>query len=533
MSTADANLYAAIDAVAAAAGERAAWVVPGQATWSFAALRRGAAAQGRALRAAGVRPGDRVLVQAEKSPQFLLLYLGCLHAGAVFVPLNTAYTEAELRYFALDCEPRLLVCDPAKAAALGAVAAACGARLCTLAADGGGSWSEAVAAGADATDAGAGAGDAARGTAAAAARADTRADCWEPRAAEDLAAIVYTSGTTGRSKGAMLTHANLESNARSLVALWRFTAGDVLLHALPVYHVHGLFIATHCALLAGATTRLLPKFDAATVATLLPQSTVFMGVPTYYVRLLDDPAFGRDTVRGMRVFICGSAPLLPATFEEFTRRTGHRILERYGMSEAGMITSNPYDGERIAGSVGYALPGVALRVAGPDGVELPRGAAGVLEIRGPNLFKGYWRMPEKTAEEFRPDGFFITGDVATMAGDGRVAIVGRAKDLVISGGFNIYPKEIELEIDALPGVVESAVIGVPHPDFGEGVVAVVARATGAALTEADVQAALAGRLARFKQPKRVYFVDDLPRNAMGKVQKARLREQYAATFTAT
>jgi malonyl-CoA/methylmalonyl-CoA synthetase len=503
------NFHDALDAVAATRGEAPCWFVPGRGEWSHAAVRRGVAQQAQALRDAGVQPGDRVLVQAEKSPEFLLLYLGCLRAGAVFVPLNTAYTEAELRHFALDSQPRLVICEPARAARVGAVAAAAGASLRTLDAAGIGTWMDAVAA---------------------AARSDAAPLPATPRGPADLAAIVYTSGTTGRSKGAMLTHGNLESNARALLELWRFGADDVLLHALPIYHVHGLFIATHCALLAGATTLLLPRFDAAAVLELMPRATVLMGVPTYYTRLLEDARLDRERARGIRVFICGSAPLLPATFEEFARRTGHRILERYGMSEAGMITSNPYDGERLPGSVGFALPGVQLRVAGPDGAELPRGAVGVLEIRGPNLFRGYWRMPEKTAEEFRADGFFITGDVATMDAAGRVAIVGRARDLVISGGFNIYPKEIELEIDALPGVVESAVIGVPHPDLGEGVVAVIATQPGAALAEREVLAALRDRLAKFKQPKRVYFVADLPRNAMGKVQKARLREQYAAAF---
>jgi malonyl-CoA/methylmalonyl-CoA synthetase len=503
----DASLYRAIDAAARAAGARPCWIVPGRGRWSFEDLRVGAARHGAALRAAGVRPGDRVLLQAGKSPEFLLLYLGCLHAGAVFVPLNTAYTPNEVRHFALDCEPRVMVADPDRFEVLAPVAEACGARLFGLDAAGAGSWSEAVAAVGDAGLPG-----------------------HVPRSGDDLAAIVYTSGTTGRSKGAMLSHGNLESNARTLVALWRFHAEDVLLHALPVYHVHGLFIATHCALLAGAATRLLPRFDVGQVLDGLPHSTAFMGVPTYYVRLLEDARFDRDTVRRVRVFICGSAPLLPGTFAEFERRTGQRILERYGMSEAGMITSNPYEGERLAGSVGFALPGVEVRVAGPDGRELARGATGVLEIRGPNLFKGYWRMPAKTAEEFRADGFFVTGDVATQDESGRVSIVGRAKDLVISGGFNVYPKEIELEIDALPGVAESAVIGVPHPDLGEAVVAVVARAPGAMPAEGDVLTALRGRLAGFKQPKRVFFVDDLPRNAMGKVQKAHLREQYAESF---
>jgi malonyl-CoA/methylmalonyl-CoA synthetase len=516
------NFYASLERVARARAAAPCWSVPGRGVLSYDGLRAQVAGQARALRAAGVQPGDRVLVQAEKSPEFLLLYLACLHAGAVFVPLNTAYTEAELRYFALDSQPRLLVCDPVRAARLAAVAQACGAQLSTLDAAGGGSWTQAVAAVPE-TDPSAPA-----AAAVATARADD--DAPVPRASDDLAAIVYTSGTTGRSKGAMLTHGNLEANARTLVALWRFSAADVLLHALPVYHVHGLFIATHCALLAGARVELLPRFDIPTVLALLPQSTVFMGVPTYYTRLLEDARLDRAAAGSMRLFLCGSAPLLPATFEAFARRTGHRILERYGMSEAGMITSNPYDGERVAGSVGFALPDVQVRVAGPEGGELPRGTVGVLEIRGPNLFKGYWRMPEKTAGEFRAGGWFVTGDVATMDDTGRIAIVGRAKDLVISGGFNIYPKEIELEIDALPGVLESAVIGVPHPDFGEGVVAVVATPPGSSLSEDQVLAALRERLARFKQPKRVYFVADLPRNAMGKVQKAQLREQYASTF---
>jgi malonyl-CoA/methylmalonyl-CoA synthetase len=506
------NFYASLERVARARGAAACWAVPGRGAWSYDQLGEQVAWHSRALRATGVQPGDRVLVQAEKSPQFLLLYLACLHAGAVFVPLNTAYTEAELRHFALDSQPRLMVCDPARAARLANVAQDCGARLLTLDAAGAGSWMAAVAAGS-------GDGPARPG-----------GDAPTPRTSDDLAAIVYTSGTTGRSKGAMLTHGNLEANARTLVASWRFTADDVLLHALPVYHVHGLFIATHCALLVGARTILLPRFEAATVLALLPESTVFMGVPTYYTRLLEDARLDREMVIRMRLFLCGSAPLLPSTFDEFTHRTGHRILERYGMSEAGMITSNPYDGERIAGSVGFALPDVQVRVADPDGAELPRDTVGVLEMRGPNLFKGYWRMPGKTAEEFRAGGWFITADLATMDSTGRVTIVGRARDLVISGGFNVYPKEIELEIDALPGVIESAVIGVPHPDFGEGVVAVVARQPGSALTEAGVLAALRERLARFKQPKRVCFVDDLPRNAMGKVQKTLLREQYAGTF---
>jgi malonyl-CoA/methylmalonyl-CoA synthetase len=345
-------------------------------------------------------------------------------------------------------------------------------------------------------------------------------------AADDLAAILYTSGTTGLSKGAMLSHANLASNAQVLHDYWHWQHDDVLLHALPIFHVHGLFVALHCALLGGSRLIFLPRFDADEVIARLPEATVLMGVPTFYTRLLERADFTRELCAGMRLFISGSAPLLADTHREFEARTGHRILERYGMTEAGMITSNPYDGERIAGTVGFALPGVSARVADDQGAERPRGEAGVLEIQGPNVFQGYWQMPEKSAEEFRPDGWFITGDIAVMADDGRVSIVGRAKDLIISGGFNVYPKEIESQIDELPGVRESAVIGVPHADFGEGVVAVVVADGSSGLTEQSVVEALKDRLARFKQPKRVYIVDELPRNTMGKVQKNVLRDVY-------
>ena len=496
------SLYARIDAVAAARGALDCWVVPGRHSWSFDDLRDGAARYDSALRSLGALPGDRVLVQVEKSPEALLLYLGCLRAGAVYVPLNTAYTAAEVRYFANDAQPRIIVCNPAREPQMQAVSATLPAnKLVTLDSHGGGTLAN---------------------------RASISASGVSivPRETADLAAILYTSGTTGRSKGAMLSHQNLTSNAETLLRLWNFSTADVLLHALPIYHVHGLFVATHCALLSGATTILLPKLDMPQVLSALPRATVLMGVPTYYTRLLAEPNFNRRLLPNMRVFICGSAPLLPATFQEFEQRTGHLILERYGMTEAGMIASNPYAGDRVAGTVGFALPGVQLRVADDNGLELPRGSAGVLEVRGPNVFGGYWRNPDKTASEFRAEGWFITGDIAVLDAESRVSIVGRAKDLIISGGFNVYPKEIELEIDSLPGVVESAVIGAAHADLGEAVIAVVACAPGHSLTERSILDALNGRLAGFKQPKRVFFVDDLPRNAMGKVQKAHLRETY-------
>ena len=458
-----------------------------------------------ALAALGARPGDRVVAQVEKSPAALALYGGCLRSGVVFCPLNTAYTPAETAYFIGDAEPALVVADPAAAPALREDADAAGARIETLDAAGAGSFADAMAA-------------------AATRHAPT------PRLEDDLAAILYTSGTTGRSKGAMLTHRNLLSNAEALAEAWRFTARDVLLHALPIFHAHGLFVAVNVTLVAGGALLFLPRFDAGAVVAALPRATAMMGVPTFYTRLLAREDFTRDAAAHVRLFVSGSAPLLPETHDAFAARTGHRILERYGMTETGMNTSNPYDGHRRAGSVGPALPGVELRVADPEtGRVLGPGEIGVLEVRGPNVFKGYWRMPDKTAEEFRTDGFFVTGDLATIGADGYVEIVGRAKDLVITGGFNVYPREVEAAIDALPGVAESAVIGVPHPDFGEAVLAVAAPEAGAAPREADILGAL-GDLAKFKRPKRVVFVEALPRNAMGKVQKAELRRIYADAF---
>ncbi len=458
-----------------------------------------------ALAGLGVRPGDRVIVQVEKSPEALALYGGCLRLGAVFTPLNTAYTAAETEYFLGDAEPALAVVDPALAPALAAAAEAASIRVETLDAAGRGGFADAV--------------DAAPNTHAPV-----------PRLPDDLAAILYTSGTTGRSKGAMLTQRNLLSNAEALTEAWRFRARDVLLHALPIFHAHGLFVAINVTLLAGGALIFLPKFDTGAVIDALPRATAMMGVPTFYTRLLAREDFTRALCGHVRLFTSGSAPLLPETHAAFETRTGHRILERYGMTETGMNCSNPYDGHRRPGSVGPALPGVEVRVADPEtGRPLGAGEIGVLEVRGPNVFKGYWRMPEKTAEEFRADGFFVTGDLATIGEDGYVDIVGRAKDLIITGGFNVYPREVETAIDALPGVIESAVIAAPHPDFGEAVVAVVAAAPDALRDEAAVLAGL-GDLAKFKRPKRVLFRDALPRNAMGKVQKAALRAEVAGLF---
>ena len=423
----------------------------------------------------------------------MALYLGCLRVGAIFVPLNTAYTAAEVDYFINDSEPRLFVTRTARAAAADHVVVMGTTPDSPL-------WAEALAAEPDPAIA--------------------------PRIASDIAAILYTSGTTGRSKGAMLSHGNLTSNAHELNRLWGFTPDDVLLHALPVFHVHGLFIALHTAFLSAATTIFVPSFDAAQVKALLPKATVLMGVPTFYTRLLALPDFGAADCGSVRLFISGSAPMLAETHRQFEARTGQIVLERYGMTEAGIITSNPLDGERVAGTVGFPLPGVDLRIADEQGTPLPHDTPGVIEIKGPNVFGGYWRMPEKTAQEFRGGGWFITGDVAVQSPDGRVTIVGRAKDLIISGGYNIYPKEIESVLDAVAGVAETAVIGVPDPDFGESVVALVVAEKTLAPSLADLEACVREQLARFKHPRKIILVEDLPRNAMGKVQKNVLRDLY-------
>jgi malonyl-CoA/methylmalonyl-CoA synthetase len=454
----------------------------------------------------GVVPGDRVAVQVEKSWQNLALYLACVRAGAVFLPLNTAYQLAEIDYFLGDAEPSFVVCRPESEKSFHALCQELGkATVESLGTSGDGSLLQAAA--------------------------DAPIVPAAERGADDLAAILYTSGTTGRSKGAMLTHANLLSNAEVLKDYWRFSEKDVLLHALPIFHTHGLFVACNVVLVSGASMIFLPRFDADQFMSLMPKATSMMAVPTFYVRLLEHPGLTREATKHMRLFTSGSAPLLAETHRAFFERTGHAILERYGMTETNMNTSNPYDGDRLPGTVGFPLPGVEVRVVDAEsGEPLPDGEVGVLEVRGPNVFPGYWRMPEKTQAEFRPDGFFITGDVSKIDERGYVHIVGRAKDLVITGGYNVYPKEVETELDAIPGVAESAVIGVPHPDFGEGVTAVVVTEKGAKLSESQVIEALTERLAKFKQPKRVFFVDELPRNTMGKVQKNVLRETYAGTF---
>ena len=483
-------------------------ITPAGDTISYADLIALSGRFANVLVARGVKPGDRVAVQVEKSVPALVLYLATVRAGGVYLPLNTAYTLAELEYFIGDAEPSLVVCDPAKHSGIEQLASKVGAAVETLDAGGAGSFSDAA-------------------TGASEAFATVR------RARDDLAAILYTSGTTGRSKGAMLTHDNLVSNALTLKDVWRFTADDVLIHALPIYHTHGLFVASNVTLFSGASMIFLPRFDANEILGLMSRATALMGVPTFYIRLLLHPGLNKEVTAGMRLFVSGSAPLLAETHREWTARTSHAILERYGMTETNMNTSNPYDGDRLPGAVGLPLPGVSVRITNPEtGEELVQGEIGMIEVKGPNVFKGYWRMPEKTASEFRPDGFFITGDLGKLDERGYTHILGRGKDLVITGGFNVYPKEIEDEIDAIPGVFESAVIGVPHKDFGEGVTAVVVRSKEeASVDERTILAALDGRLAKFKLPKRVVFVDDLPRNAMGKVQKNVLREQFADLYT--
>ena len=500
MSANNANFFAQIVQRWESALDADALRMPGAATWTYGDLRTAANVMAARLRACGVQVGDRVLVQVDKSPENVALYLGTLQVGAVYVPLNTAYTGAEVEYFAGDASPRVIVCRPADLAVVSRVAGS--ATVHTLGSATDGSLLEL--------------------------QPEPETDI-AATSAEDLAAIVYTSGTTGRSKGAMLSHGNLASNAHMLVDFWGWRADDVLLHALPIYHVHGLFVALHCAFLTATPMIWLEKYEAHQVCELLADATVLMGVPTFYTRLLTLERFDRTACANMRLFISGSAPLTEATFHEFEERTGQRILERYGMSETLMNTSNPLDGERIGGTVGPALPGVEVRITDGDGTVLAAGEVGGIEVRGPNVFSGYWQMPEKTAEEFAEDGWFRTGDLGTMATDGRVSIVGRAKDLIISGGLNIYPKEIERILDTLDGVDESAVIGVPHPDFGEAVVAVLVGT--APPDEATVLAALQDRLARFKQPKRVMQTEVLPRNAMGKVQKNALRETFKDLFS--
>ncbi len=508
MAVMDRNLYTRLAALFPAATKAApfARLTDGRRL-TYADVENGSARFANALVKLGVKPGDRVAVQVEKSIEAVLLYLGTVRAGAVFLPLNTAYTPAEVAYFLKDAEPALFVCDPAKAEILSPVAEEAGARLETL-----GVRKKREKASGSLDRLGVSAGDQFKTVA---------------RADDDLAAILYTSGTTGRSKGAMLSHDNLVSNALTLTDLWQFSEDDVLLHALPVFHTHGLFTACNVVLAAGASMIFLPRFDLDLVIEALPQATVMMGVPTFYTRLLDDPRLVHKLVQEVRLFISGSAPLLPATHAAFLERTGHAVLERYGMTETSMNTSNPYEGDRRPGTVGLPLPGVDLRIADPEtGSPKKMSEIGVIEVKGPNVFKGYWRMPEKTAEEFH-DGWFRTGDLGLIDEAGYVHIVGRAKDLIISGGLNIYPKEIEIVLDACAGVLESAVIGVPHPDFGEAVIALVVPAPGKAPEAEKLSAALVQKLASFKQPKTLIFVEDLPRNAMGKVEKSKLRAQFS------
>ncbi|QBX99915.1 malonyl-CoA synthase [Rhodophyticola sp. CCM32] len=454
----------------------------------------------------GAKPGDRVAVQIAKSPDALAVYAACVQAGLVFLPLNTAYTSDEVSYFVENSEARILLCDGKNAEAYATIANATGVILETMNADGTGSF---------------------------ATRAKDMPETFATvgRDLDDLAAFLYTSGTTGRSKGAMLTQGNLLSNAQALAAEWQFTADDVLLHALPIFHTHGLFVATNISLLAGGKIIFLTRFDLDVMLDLMPQATTMMGVPTFYTRLLGDERFTRALAVHMRLFISGSAPLLAETHVQFEERTGHRILERYGMTETNMNTSNPYAGERRAGTVGFPLPGIEVKITDSNtGEALPVGEIGEIEVRGPNVFKGYWKMPEKTAEELRENGFFITGDLGRIDEDGYVHIVGRNKDLIISGGYNIYPKEIELVLDDQPGVLESATIGVPHPDFGETVVGVLVAEDGAEPDLEAIKASIGKSLARFKHPQRLMVVPELPRNTMGKVQKNVLRDQFSGLF---
>ncbi|HEU5082495.1 MAG TPA: AMP-binding protein [Acidimicrobiales bacterium] len=489
----DANPY--VELVAGHDPARPCLVLPDGATWSYGDLDDRSAALAGALSSRGVATGDRVVVQVDKSADGIALYLACLRLGAVFVPLNTAYTAQEVASFAADARPSLFIGRPGLEPPADVAATTLGT---------GGDGALAVLAD----------------------RCPPRHDT-VPREPDDWAAMLYTSGTTGRSKGAMLSCRNLVSNARALVDAWRFTPDDVLLHVLPVFHVHGLFVALHCALAVGAAVRLHARFDVDAVVDDLPRSSVLMGVPTHYHRLLAHPGLDADACAGMRLFTSGSAPLPAHEHEAFAARTGHRIVERYGMTETMILTSNPYDGERVAGTVGFALDGIELRVAAEDGTPVGPGEPGTVEVRGPNVFLGYWGMPEATAASTRADGWFVTGDVGSLDEEGRLTLAGRASDLIISGGYNVYPKEVELVVDQAPGVDESAVVGLPDPDLGEIVVAVVVPDdTAGGVDEAAVLAACEG-LARFKRPRRIVVVDELPRNAMGKVQKTVLREQLA------
>jgi malonyl-CoA/methylmalonyl-CoA synthetase len=503
------NLFAALRAAFPADLDGIAVETDEGLAYSWRDLERATAMLANLLASLKLPEGARIAVQVEKSVEAMLLYLATLRAGYVFLPLNTAYQKAEIEYFVANAEPSVVVCSPKNFGWVSKIAFASGTRhVFTLGEDRTGSLLE---------------------------RATHYSDrhTIAPKKDDDLAAILYTSGTTGRSKGAMLTHGNLLSNAEILKSYWGWREGDVLIHALPIFHVHGLFVALHGALLNGSKMLWFGKFDPRKVIEQLPRATVFMGVPTLYTRMLAEPTLSRQAARNMRLFISGSAPLLIETFNDWKQRTGHTILERYGMSETIMLTSNPYnakDGDRRGATVGFPLPGVGVRVLGDDGREVPAGEIGAIQVRGPNVFKGYWRMPEKTQEEFTADGWFKTGDVGKFDEDGYLTIVGRSKDLIISGGYNVYPAEIEGYLNELPGVAESAVVGVPHPDFGEVGVAVVIPKSGAQVDGERLIASLKSQLANFKIPKRCFVVAELPRNTMGKVQKNLLREQHKALF---
>ncbi len=472
--------------------------VPDGDDWSYAGIVDLSGRLANLLQSEGVEPGDRVAVQVAKSVQAIALYLATVRAGAVFLPLNTAYTRVEVGYFLEDAEPAVFVCDSSREPEFEGIEA----KIFSLDGDAGGSLMQA-------------------------ANLMSKEFANVERGPQDLAAILYTSGTTGLSKGAMLSHDNLLSNALTLVDYWRFTADDVLLHALPIFHTHGLFVATNIIMVCGGSMIFLPRFDVDAMIEQLPGATSLMGVPTFYTRLLADARFNRELVSHMRLFISGSAPMLAETHAQFEATTGHRIIERYGMTETNMNTSNPYDGERRAGSVGFALPGVEARITDPEnGAALAQGETGMIEVRGPNVFLGYWRKPEKTALDLRENGFFISGDMGKIDADGYLHILGREKDLVISGGYNIYPKQIETEIDALDGVIESAVFGIPDPDLGEVVAAAVVLDAGTQLDQDRLLVALRPMLARFKLPRKLVLLDELPRNAMGTVQKNLLRNRY-------
>lgn len=475
---------------------------------SYQALEERSAQLAQLFVSLGLQKGDRIAAQVAKSPMAILVYLASLRAGLIYLPLNTGYTESEMRYFIDDAEPRLLLCDPSQQSKMAALLAAANSSSALLTMDQLGAGSLAEAASDFSVE-------------------FATVDCDD----DDIAAILYTSGTTGQPKGAMLSHQNLAANALTLKAMWGWQSSDVLLHALPIFHVHGLFVACHCVLAAGASMIFLPSFDVAEVIEALPKATVMMGVPTFYTRLLADANFKRANCNNMRLFISGSAPLLASTHQAFFERTGQHILERYGMTETGMLVSNPLQGERRAGTVGFPLPEVMVRIVDSNNLSVSGEAIGSIQVKGPNVFKGYWRKPEKTAQEFTADGYFITGDQGFLSADGYIAIVGRAKDMVISGGFNVYPKEVELVLDKIDGVKESAVIGLPHVDFGEAVTAVVVLDYNDSVDEQAIRAIAKQQLAAYKVPKKICVVDALPRNTMGKVQKNILREQFGTLYS--